>query len=366
VAEVDQENRSLPPTPRRRTEARERGQVPRSREIATAAVVLASVAAGMWCAPALLARCREMLARWIALSATLEITEATVPLVLRRMVVDGALLAAPLVGVAAVAGIGAHLSQGGMVVRMDRLMPSLERVNLLAGLKRMVAAEAVVGLLKAVVKLLIVGYVAYRIVLRAGTGAEALVAVGVLDVVAFIGAGIRDTVLFVGAALLALAAIDYGYEYYRVEQSLKMTRQELEDEQRSTEGDVKIKRRFRKFHYELTKNRMLAEVPTADVVLTNPVHVAVALRYVADLMRAPRVVAKGAGEVAEQIKAAARRAGVPIVERRALARALYRSVKIGQEIPAALYRAVAEVLAYIYSLQRRAQAAAHGLGGVSR
>jgi flagellar biosynthetic protein FlhB len=362
VAEIDKESRSLPPTPRRRTEARERGQVPRSREIATAAVIIACAAAGMWFAPALLARHREMLARWIELAGTFEITEATVPLVLRRMVLDGAVLAAPLVGAATIAGIGAHLSQGGMVVRMDRLMPNLERVNPLTGLKRMVAGEAVVGLLKAVVKLVVVGYVGYRIVIRAGSGAEALVALSVPDVVGFIGAAIRDTTLFVGAALLALAALDYGYEYYRVEQSLKMTRQEMEDEQRSSEGDVKIKRRFRKFHYELTKNRMLAEVPTADVVLTNPVHVAVALRYVADLMRAPRVVAKGAGEVAEQIKAAARRAGVPIVERRALARALFRSVKIGQEIPAALYRAVAEVLAYIYSLQRRAQAAGHAAG----
>lgn len=364
MADVDKENRSHPPTARRRTEARERGQVPRSREITTVVVILAGLAAGMWFAPGLLDRYREVLGRWLGLAATLEITEATVPLILRRMVIDGAILAAPLVTAAAVAGVGAHLSQGGVVVRMDRLMPNLERVNPLAGLGRMFSMEALAGLVKAVVKLLVVGYVAYRIVLRAGAGAEALVAVGIGDVIGFIGAGIRDTILFVGAALLALAAIDYGYEYYRVEQSLKMTRQELEDEQRATEGDVKVKRRFRKFHYELTKNRMLAEVPTADVVLTNPVHVAVALRYVADLMRAPRVVAKGAGEVAEQIKAAARRAGVPIVERRALARALFRSVKIGQEIPAALYRAVAEVLAYIYSLQRRARpaTAVHGAG----
>jgi flagellar biosynthetic protein FlhB len=225
----------------------------------------------------------------------------------------------------------------------------------MAGLKRILSAEGLMALVKALVKLLAVGYVAYRIVLRTAAGAEGLVALAVPDLVVFIGAGVRDTVLCIGAALLVLAAIDYGWEYYRSEQKLRMTRQEVEDEQRATEGDAKIKRRFRKFHYELTKNRMLAEVPTADVVLTNPVHVAVALRYVADVMRAPQVVAKGAGEVAEQIKAAARRAGVPIVERRALARALFRSVKIGQEIPAALYRAVAEVLAYIYSLQRRAQ-----------
>ena len=130
-----------------------------------------------------------------------------------------------------------------------------------------------------------------------------------------------------------------------------MTRQEVREEQKETDGDPQVRARFRRVHREIARRQMLAEVKSADVVLTNPVHVAVALRYRAEAMAAPQLVARGAGELAEKIKEAARRAGVPIVERRALARALFKSVKLGAHIPPALYRAVAEILAYIYSLR---------------
>ena len=132
-----------------------------------------------------------------------------------------------------------------------------------------------------------------------------------------------------------------------------MTRQEVREEQKESEGDPQVRQRFRRAHREIARRRMLAEVPRADVVLTNPTHVAVALRYRPGEMAAPLVLAKGAGELAQKIKDAARQAGIPIIERRALARALFRSVKLGAEIPPALYRAIAEILAYVYSLRGR-------------
>jgi flagellar biosynthetic protein FlhB len=157
-------------------------------------------------------------------------------------------------------------------------------------------------------------------------------------------------------ALGALGALDFLWQRWRHEQSLKMSRHEVKEEQKQAEGDPQIKMRFKRAHREVAKRRMLAEVKRADVVLTNPIHVAVALRYRAQEMGAPRVVAKGAGELAAKIKDEARQAGVPIVERRALARALFKSVALGAEIPPALYRAVAEILAYIYSLRAVAPA----------
>jgi flagellar biosynthetic protein FlhB len=172
----------------------------------------------------------------------------------------------------------------------------------------------------------------------------------------FTGAAIADLLLVMALALGALGALDYLWQRRRHEQSLKMSRHEVKEEQKETEGDPQTRMRFRRAHREVAKRRMLAEVRRADVVLTNPIHVAVALRYRADEMLAPRVVAKGAGELAAKIKDEARRAGVPIVERRALARALFRSVALGAEIPPALYRAVAEILAYIYSLRAAAEA----------
>jgi flagellar biosynthetic protein FlhB len=361
MAEGDKESRTHAPTPRRRQQARERGQVPRSREIDTVAVLLAGLAVGLWVVPALLARYGGQLRGWIALAGSVEVTPGTVPLLFRRAAAEVVTLAWPLLATAIVAGVAAQVSQGGVVLRAERLAPDLSRLDPLAGFRRLVSAHGLVTLVKAALKLFVIGGVAAAVVLRAEDGVEALVTMPLPDILAFLGAGVRATVGWVVLALLVVAALDYGWEYYRSEQRLRMTRQEVDDDLRASEGDVKIKRRFRKFHYELTKNRMLAEVPNADVVLTNPVHVAVALRYVADLMRAPIVIAKGADEVAEQIKTIARGAGVPIVERRALARALFRSVKIGQEVPVALYRAVAEVLAYIYSLGRSRPAA----GGVA-
>ncbi len=352
MAEVDQESRTHAPTPRRRQQASERGQVPRSREIDTVAVLLGGLAVGLWAVPALLTRYGVQLRDWIALAGSLEVTTETVPLLLRRVTGEVGVLAWPLLATALVAGVVAQVYQGGVVMRAERLVPDLARLNPLTGLRRLVSTDGLVSLAKAALKLGVIGGVAYRVVLKAEQGVEELVALPLPDILAFIGVGVRATVGWVALALVVVAALDYGWEYYRVEQRLRMTRQEVDDDLRASEGDVKVKRRFRKYHYELTKNRMLGEVPRADVVLTNPVHVAVALRYVVDLMRAPTVIAKGADEVAEQIRSIARGAGVPIVERRALARALFRSVKVGQEVPVALYRAVAEVLAYVYSLGR--------------
>jgi flagellar biosynthetic protein FlhB len=163
--------------------------------------------------------------------------------------------------------------------------------------------------------------------------------------------------------LAVLGVVDWLWQRWRHEQQLRMTRQELREEQKETEGDPQVRARLRRVHREIARRHVVAEVRHADVVLTSPMRVAVALGYRAAEMTAPRLVAKGAGEMAEKIKDAARRAGVPIVERRALARALFRSVTLGGQIPPALYRAVAEILAHIYSQRgARGAEAAYGPG----
>src|SRR6185369_3279536 len=167
-------------------------------------------------------------------------------------------------------------------------------------------------------------------------------------------------VTWAAGALSVLAALDYAWQRRQHQQSLRMTKAEVKDERRQAEGDPHIKQRVKRAYQQLAKRRMLDEVPRADVVVTNPVHLAVALRYMPGSMGAPVVVAKGAEHVAEKIKEIARAAGVPILERRALARALFRAVPIGGEIPGTLYRAVAEILAYIYSLNARRAAQATG------
>jgi flagellar biosynthetic protein FlhB len=211
-----------------------------------------------------------------------------------------------------------------------------------------------VSLAKAIVKIVIVLGIAARVLWRTGEDAVGAPGMSLDALLAFTGVHMRRLLLTMAVALGALGALDYLWQRRQHEENLRMSRQEVKEEHRETEGDPHIRARFRRAHREISRRRMLTEVRHADVVLTNPVHVAVALQYRAADMGAPRVIAKGADELAQKIKDAARSAGIPIVERRALARAIFRTVKLGQEIPPALYRAVAEILAYVYSLRPRA------------
>jgi flagellar biosynthetic protein FlhB len=361
---VAQEDRTEQATPKRREDARREGRVVHSTEVSATAVILAAIVAGSWGAPGALGESRRLMRYWVGGLGTLDLTPETVGPILREALAQTAVLAVPLFAVAAAVGVAATVAQVGWLLRLQALVPKLERVSPARGLRRIFSSTGLMNLVKALLKIGVVGYVAYRVVLRSGTGAEALVEVDLGETLRFAGLGTRRTLGWVAGALAVLAALDYLFQRRRHEQTLRMTRQEVKEEHKETEGDPQIRTRFRRVHREISRRRMLAAVPTADVVLTNPVHVAVALRYAAGTMRAPQVVAKGADELAERIKAVARTAGVPIVERRALARALFRSVKVGQEIPPALYRAVAEILAYIYSLRTRAAGATAGTGAV--
>jgi flagellar biosynthetic protein FlhB len=239
--------------------------------------------------------------------------------------------------------VGVTLSSEALGWRWSRLDPA-------AGLRHLLNAGAVVELAKAPVKLAIIGGMAWITVAprlgelvssAAREPAQALAAVGPLTL----------TLLWrVGLAHGLLAAADYLYQRWSLQKSLRMTREEVKDESRQSEVDPQIRARFRALHRQYTRRRMLQDVATADVVVTNPTHLAVALRYRAETMQAPQVVAKGARLLAEQIRERARWAGVPLVEHRPLAQALYKVVPVGGEIPAALYRAVAEILAYVWAL----------------
>jgi flagellar biosynthetic protein FlhB len=344
-------------TPRRREQARRKGQVPISAEVAPVAGLLAALALVSWGAGHALAEGERTLVTWLVALAGAAGDEPPWPRLGRSLRDVGAVVVPLLLGLGTV-GVGAVVAQVGWQPTPTLLVPDASRVSPGAGLRRIFSANGAVNLLKAVVKIGVVGFLAYR-VLR-DTGAEAVAApdMTVPALLAFTGTGLRRLCLAMALALAVVGALDYAWQRWRHEQSLRMSRQEVKEEHRETEGNPHVRSRFRRAHREIARRRMLAEVRRADVVLTNPVHVAVALRYRAEEASAPTVLAKGAGEVAQKIKDAAREAGVPIVERRALARALYRSVPLGGQIPPALYRAVAEILAYLYSLRAPAPAEA--------
>lgn len=348
------QERTEPATPRRRAEARRKGQVARSGEVSTAFVLLASFLL------------LYLLAGWVARDVTeyarrvfeemhtrFTIVEAAgIPALFLEMILVAGKSAAPFLGAAVVVGFLSQLLQVGFLASAEPLIPRFERVNPLSGLKRIFSKRALVELLKAVVKVLIVGGVAYLSLRGSFPVFVEFMEWPPLEAVHFVGLLVFRTGLWVGLAMFLLAYADYRYQKWEFEKSIRMTKQEVREEYRQTEGDPQIRAKIRQRQRQIASMRMMAKVPTADVVITNPVHLAVALAYDPGEMEAPVVVAKGAGPLAERIKQTAREHGVTVVENVSLARALYESAEINAKIPEELYQAVAEVLAFVYRLRR--------------
>ena len=351
---ADDASRTERATPKKRDDARKRGQVPRSIELGPAAQLLGFLLLASAGAPWAVGRGREVMVTWLAAPARLvgqdDFVGAVAPLAARSgLIMLG--VVGPILLTTATLGFGVMVAQVGWKPNLELLAPDPSRLLPNAGLRRIFSAEGLINLPKGLLKLALIGGVAYSIVREVGSHAVATPGMTADQLLAFAGGGMFRLLWAMALAKAFIGVLDYLWARWRHERSIRMSRQEIKDELREADGDPKIKARFRRSHREIAKRRMLVDVKTADVVLVNPIHVAVALRYRATDNRAPVVVAKGAGELCEKIKDLARKAGVPIVERRALARALFRQVKLGAEIPPILYKAVAEILAYIYSLK---------------
>ena len=351
---ADDRERTEQPTGKRLGEARERGQVARTPEASAAAGVLAMGAFLTWGSSAWLDSFGRLLGLTMQeLRPTPWTAEHATQFAERVFGLFVALTAPPILTVAICAGL-VSFAQVGPLLTAKPLEPNWGKLNPIRGLGNLFGKHALVELAKAPIKLAILGLVTWvtlrpalsDLVLGAGQNVGAtLREVG----------GLVTTLLWrLGLAHAVLAAGDYFYQRWRTAQSLRMTKEEVREEARQSEGDPRIRARFRSLHRQYASRRMLQDVKRATVVITNPTHYAVALLY-APGMAAPKVLAKGARLIALRIREEAHRAGVPVVENPPLARALHKAVKVGGEIPGALYRAVAEVLAYVWALnpQRR-------------
>ncbi|MBY0278759.1 flagellar biosynthesis protein FlhB [Candidatus Binatia bacterium] len=351
MAEEDLSDKTEEPTPRRAEKAREEGQVARSSDVTSATVLLTAVIAMSQWGGTTSRDLREAMRHGLMQVARADLTPAQVG---QAFYDAGAVIVSatlPVILAMMLAGVASNLAQVGVGLYPQLLLPKGSRISPSTGLKRIFSLRGFVELIKNIVRIVLVSWVAWKVVLST---LDRLRSVGLLsasEILAVGGAELVRMMLWVGSTLAVLAAFDYIWQRRTHQQSLRMSRQEIKDEMRQSEGDPKLRQRMKRAYRDFNNNRMLSEVATADVVITNPTHFAVALRYRGDEQGAPCVVAKGVDEVAERIKQLARAGGVPIVERRTLARALYRTVKVGSEIPYGLYRAVAEVLAYIYGLQ---------------
>ncbi len=348
MAGDDGQEKTEAATPRRRDEARREGRVPKSTELSAATLLLAGTSVLALAGGTALARHAVRLVRqgtdWMSpvpLSAGVAI--ATLEQVGRSTL----LALAPFLAGVFLLTLFVNAVQARGVISAEPLMPKAEHINPVAGFKRLFSVEALFNLLKAVLKLLVIGLVAWLVLRRAwpeilsATGAAVPGVLGVTRLLAV------RMALYVGLVFLLVAALDYGFQVWQYEKNLRMSRQEVIQEHRETEGDPAVKGRIRQLQRAMARKRMLANVATADVVVTNPTHIAVALKYDPLVAPAPLVLAMGERLLAQRIKEIAYRAGVPVVENKPLARALLAGAKVGQPIPPALYVAVAEVIAFI-------------------
>jgi flagellar biosynthesis protein FlhB len=354
MADVDHEQKTEQASPRRRERSREQGEAVRSTDVVAAAVLLGCLgvlgAAGGDLVARLASYARDLLGH---LDRGTSVTSLHDTLSLLGRV------AMPVSAAGAACALGAGLAQSQGAWSLQPLAPDWKRLDPFRRFGELfLSSHALVEVGKSLVKFAVVGLVAVTSLRAALSDLAARPPASAAEAIRATVAVLMSLGLRVALAFAVIAAADWVVERFRFERRLRMSRHELKEEMREEEGDPLLRRRRRQRHRELARRRALLDVPLADVVLVNPTEYAVALRYDAGRMRAPRIVAKGRLHLAERIREIARGAGVPIVREPPLARLLYHSVEIGREIPVSVYRAVAEILAYVYRIRRGAPVAA--------
>jgi flagellar biosynthetic protein FlhB len=346
----DRGERTETPTPQRRQEAREKGQVARSQDLPAAVLLLGIVVSLHALAPHILDTLLETY-RFLLGSDAARPDEVTqlLPFAIRSL----AMVTLPILLLGAVFVVVANLAQVGWTVSTQPLVPDLNRINPVKGFAKLFDMQALIRLVLGILKMVAVAAIAVLTIWQTRHGILNSANLGIGALLGYSGGVIYMLCLRLAVAVLILGIIDYVWQRWKHEQDLKMTKQEIKEEFRRMEGDPMLKQRRRQVQQQLAQQRMRYDVPKADVVITNPTELAIAIKYDADAMAAPRVVAKGQGYMAAMIRQIAAEHGVPIVERKPLARALYNTVEVGQEIPREFYKAIAEVLAYVYEITQR-------------
>jgi flagellar biosynthesis protein FlhB len=352
VAEDSDQEKTEQPTPKRLQDARDKGQVARSRELGTAAVMVAGSAVLLLGGGPLAAGMGRLLQGGLLLDRSELTNPAAMAPALGHAVVQSLLIATPVLLAVLAASIVAPLALGGWIFSAQALAPKFDRLNPVTGLGRIFGMQGLSELVKALLKLVVVGAIA------AAAGwwlMQDMLALGSMAPAAAVARAaylLALALLLMSAGLIVVAAVDAPFQWWQHHRQLKMTHEEIRQEFKESDGSPEVKSRIRELQRRYSKRRMMRDVPRADVVVTNPTHYAVALKYDARRMRAPRVLAKGRDLVALEIRRLAEASRVPVFEAPPLARVLHGSTEIGREIPAGLYLAVAQVLSYVYQVQQ--------------
>ncbi|HHW30463.1 MAG TPA: flagellar biosynthesis protein FlhB [Clostridiaceae bacterium] len=349
----DKDSKTEKATPKKRKDVRKKGQVFQSREIAGAIVLLGIFAVLKLTGGFIYANVSNYLVKLVSVYPMQNdlFSEAFLRKLYLETIVFLAKVLLPILGTGLVAGLAIGYGQVGFLFSSESMMFKFSRINPINGIKRMLSSSGLVELLKSVIKIIIIGYVSYSFLMSEANNILNLMDNDIKAISAYIINTLINAAFRVCIVLLAFGIIDYLYQWWEYERSIMMSKEEIKEEFKQTEGNPTTRSRIRQKQRQISSRRMLHSVPKADVVVVNPTHIAVAIKYDPKIADAPVVTAKGQGYLALRIKEIAEENDVYIVENKPLARTLYETVEIDQAIPPELYQAVAEILAFVYRLK---------------
>ena len=342
-------------TPQRRREARQEGRLPKSSELTSAVALLGVLLAIRMWGPQVWGMWEDTMRTGLSGAVGIPMTQTALPGLFDKYTWLLVKMLTPMLGVALVVGPLVAFAQVGPMFLPNLLTPDLKRIDPIAGLRRVWSLRSLMELVKSLLKLSIVGSVAYFATKGVQNQLQGLMTTAVVALPGIVGGMVFRLTIEVAVLMLLLAFLDFLFQRFEFERSIRMSRDEIKEEMKRQEGDPLIRSKIRQRGRALAMRRMMQDVPKADVIITNPTHFSVALQYDSTKMAAPVVLAKGADEIAWRIRQLADQAGIPRVENRPLAQALYRQVGVGEPIPQDLFQAVAEVLAYVYRLKAPVQ-----------
>jgi len=351
---ADTSDKTEKATPKKRQDLRKKGQVMQSRELPTNLILLIMFITIKVLGKSIYTGCSAIFNIFLTQTSEYNLQD---PNEIMRLVtfvtLEIAKMVAPLFIIAILVGVLGTYVQIGFLFTTEVLKPKFSNLNPINGLKKIFSARSAFELIKSVVKVILVGWVAWSSIRNEFTNMMKLMDLPIVSVAGYLADTALNIAIKICFALLAVSAADYFFQWRRYEKDIRMSKQEVKEEYKQMEGNPEIKSKIKQKQREISMRRMLKDVPQADVVITNPTHYAVAIKYDASKMSAPYVLAKGVDFMAKRIKEVAKEHNVHIMENVALAQALYKTVDIGQPIPPELYKAVAEVLAFVYELEGR-------------
>ncbi len=349
----DSDERTEPASDKKREESRSKGSVAKSMDLNSAVMLLFGFLALYTFGSTMVSQMSSMFKQVLGHLSSIEVTITSITELIYMVFAFLAVSLLPVMVTMMLIGIVSNFLQVGFMFSPKAFSMKWEKLNPLTGIKRvMFSMHSAIEMGKGMLKITVVGFITYAIVNKVIVDSISLVDSDVMSIAQFMVSAMSEIVLKIGFIFFSIAGFDYLYQRFEFEKNLKMTKQEVKDEYKMSEGDPQIKGRIKTIQRQIAYKRMMTDVPKADVVVTNPTHFAVALKYDTKKMSAPTVVAKGADLIALKIKEIAKTNGVPIVEDKPLAQALFKSVSIGDQIPEKLFQAVAQILAYIYKLKQ--------------